>query len=119
MGTYWKYEGIRFTWFARWSQTPDDTGGVEVDFAEVPETVSAAIFYALNLPLRQGMTQDEVRALLGEPEETHVFVADRTTCDYVVGTHQLYRVGCTVHNTTGLIHVSVIRKDVLAQIEAT
>lgn len=118
MGGFWIHEGIGFTGIARHEDTPDEAGGLALDFRELPESAISAIFDAIRLPLRPGMSFEAVRSVIGEPEETHVFVADRKTYDFTVGSHQPYHVSATVHDADGLIYVAVIRKDVLSKCDA-
>ena len=118
MGGFWIYEGIGFTGVARHEDTPDEAGGLAVDFRELPKSATSAIFDAIHLSLRQGMTLEEVRSALGEPEHTDVFVADRKSYDFTVGSRNPYHVSATVHETDGLIYVAVIRKDVLSKCDA-
>jgi len=119
MGGFWIHEGIGFTGVARHEDTPDEAGGLAVAFRELPErSATLAIFDAIRLPLRLGMTLEEVRSVLGEPEHTNVFVADRKSYDFTVGSQFPYYVSATVHDTDGLIYVVVIRKDVLSKCDA-
>jgi hypothetical protein len=118
MGGFWINEGIGFTSMSRHEDTPTETGGLEVDFSELPEGAASAIFGAIHLPFRRGMTLEEVHSILGESEHTHVFVADRKTYDFTVGSRYPYYVSVTVHETDGLIYVAVIRKDVLSKCDA-
>jgi hypothetical protein len=118
MGGFWINEGIGLTSMSRHEDTPSETGGLEVDFSELPESAVAAIFDAIHLPLRPGMTLEEVRSVLGAPEQTHVFVADRKSYDFTVGSQYMYHVSATVHDANGLIDVVVIRKDVLSKCDA-
>lgn len=115
MGGFWINEGIGFTSMSRHEDTPHETGGLEVAFSELPESAASAIFNAIHLPLHRGMSLKEIQSVLGEPEETHVFVADRKTYDFTVGSRQRYHVSTTVHDEDGLIDVVVIRKDVLSK----
>jgi len=115
MGGYWKSESIAQTQthMERHEDTPKETGGLEVDFSDTPESAALAILDAIRLPLRHGMTLREVRSVLGVPETVDVFVADRKSYNFTIGTQYPYRVSATVHETDGLIFVTVIRKDVL------
>ena len=117
MGGFWIHEGIGFTGVARHEDTPHEAGGLAVDFRELPESSTLAIFDALHLA-RPGVTLEEIRSVLGEPERTNVFVADRKSYDFTVGTRYPYHVSATVHDTDGLIYVAVIRKDVLSKCDA-
>ena len=118
MGGIWINEGIGFTSVSRHRDTPDEAGGLEVDFSELPESAVLAIFDAIHLRLRPGLTLQEVRSILGKPEKTLSFVSDRKTYDFTVGARYPYYVSATVHDTAGLIYVAVIRRDVLSKINA-
>lgn len=117
MGGFWYCDSIGFTWFGRLRDMPEETGGLEIDFSELPESAWSSILASLHLPLRVGMNCNAIRGILGEPVETLAFVADRKTYEFRVGLQHPYRVSCTVHEDAGLIFVSVIRKDVLTKIE--
>src|SRR5207247_2508510 len=96
MGGFWINEGIRTcTSVSRHKDTPNEAGGLEVDFRDLPESGVVAIFDAIHLPLRPGMTLQEVQSVLGEPEHTDVFVADRKSYDFTVGSHYPYYVSAT------------------------
>lgn len=116
MGGFWINEGIHgFTSLSRHEDTPDETGGLEVHFSDLSRGEVLAMLAAIHLPLRPGMTLPEVVAVLGQPEEIHVFVSERKTYDFTVGSRCPYYVSATVHDTTGLIYVAVLRKDVLSR----
>jgi hypothetical protein len=118
MGGLWFGDAVGFTWFGRLHDAPKETGGLEVDLAELPEHVWSRILDSLHLPLRAGMTFDSITSILGQPFETDFFLEDRKTYEFRVGSAQRYRVSCTVLDDDGLIFVSVIREDVLFRIEA-
>jgi hypothetical protein len=118
MGGFWINEGIGLTHISRHEYTPKEAGGLEVAFSELPESVTLAILDAIGLPLRPGMTLKQVRSVLGNPEHTDVFVADRKSYAFTVGSQYPYHVSATVHKTNGLIWVTVIRKDVLSRCDA-
>lgn len=116
MGGVWVNEGIRgFTGMSRHRETPDETGGLELSFPDLPPAAALAILDALQLPLRPGMKFEHVVAALCEPKRTHVYTADRKTHDFNVGRSNPYHVSTTVHLTDGLIYLTVIRKDILAK----
>jgi hypothetical protein len=116
MGGLWKNEGIRTcTSVSYHEDMPDEAGGLEVDFRDLPGADVLAIFAAIHLPLRPGMTLQEVCAVLGEPEETHMLVHDRKTYDFTVGSCFPYYVSTSVHQADGLVYVAVIRRDVLSR----
>ncbi len=113
MGSCWHNEGIGFTSFSRHASTPDDTGGLEISFPELSANCNHRLLCAIGLPLRPGMSTAEVLSVLGTPTGTHQFVPDRRTYEFTVGSAQPYVVGCTVVDTEGLIHVTVVRPDLL------
>jgi hypothetical protein len=122
MGGHWINEGISsFTSFSRLKDTPEETGGLEIDLDELPASSARAILGAIQLPLRSGMKLEEVYAVLGEPTKKDAFgkhVHDRQTDEFEVGSKEAYYVSSTVHNDSGLIYLTVIRKDVLSRIQA-
>jgi hypothetical protein len=107
----WIYEGIGFTWFGRLEDQPEITQGVEIAFDEISPEIATRILGALGLPLCPGMQLQQINEVLGQIETTVRFVPDRATYNFRVGTPESYQVGCTVHETDGLIHVSLIRSD--------
>lgn len=116
MGGFWVNEGIRgFTSLSRHEDTPEEAGGLEIDFRDLSPSDVVTIFDRIHLPLRPGMKLEEVLSVLGEPEQIHTFAADRKTYDFTVGLRYPYHVSATIHDTHGLIWVSVIRKDVLSK----
>ena len=116
MGGLWRNEGIRTcTSISYHEDMPDEAGGLEVDFRDLSEAAVLSIFAVIHLPLRPGMALHEVCAVLGQPEKTHVFVHDRKTYDFTVGSRFPYYVSATVHDADGLIYIAVIRRDVLSK----
>jgi hypothetical protein len=117
MGSVWHNEGIGFTSFSRHVTTPDATGGLEISFSELSAECIQRVLTAIGLPLRTGMSAPDVVSALGTPTGTHQFVPDRRTYDFMVGLAQPYVVGCTVVDTDGLIHVTVVRPNLLSRDE--
>jgi len=118
MDLLWHNESVGFTNFCRHEDTPDETGGVEISFAELPAPINRRMLSELGLPLRPGMSSEEVLTALGEPVETYKFVRDRISYDFEVGPAKEYSVSCTVKDDEGLIHVSLIRSDLVAKGES-
>jgi hypothetical protein len=118
MGSFWVNEGIGFTSFSRHVSTPQETGGLEVSFPELPPNAIERLLGAIGLPFRPGMSHDEVLSACGNPERTHVFVAHRKTYDFAIGSRHAYHVSATIDDTEGLVYVVVIRKDVLSKCDA-
>jgi hypothetical protein len=111
MGGIWVGEADGFTAFLRPESSPDALGSIELDLLELPTDLGARLLAAIRLPLQFGMSLAQVQDVIGKPVNTHHFVPDRTSFDFVVGTRWPYQVGCTIHESKGLIHVGVIRRD--------
>lgn len=122
MGGYWINEGVYgFTSFSREEDTPDQTGGLEIDFSELPDDSARRILDAIHLPLSAGMKLEEVYAVLGEPtakDKLGKHVQDRQSDEFKVGLKCPYYVSTTVHKKDGLIYLVAIRGDVLRSIAA-
>jgi len=116
-GSLWYNEGIGFTSFSRHVSTPDQTGGLEILFEEMPADSVQSLLSAIGLPLRPGMNAAEVLSVMGTPTETNRYVADRCSSDFSVGDPERYIVGCTVHSTQGLIFLTVVRPDLMVREE--
>lgn len=115
-GGIWTNEWIgACTGVSRHESMPDEVGGLEIDFRELPERDVMAIFDAIQLPLKPGMTLQEVKVVLGEPFESVDFIEDRKGYGFNVGSRFAYEVGCIIRDSIGLTYVSVIRKDVLSK----
>jgi hypothetical protein len=117
MGSLWHNEGIGFTSFSRHLSTPDETGGLEISFSELPPDCIHRVLSTVALPLRPGMSTLDVLSVLGAPTGTHQFVPDRRTYEFTLGSSQPYIVSCTVLDTEGLIYVTVVRADQVSRDE--
>lgn len=113
MGSYWYNEGIGFTSFSRHMSTPDQTGGLEISFTELPAESNRRLLSAIGLPLRPGMSAPDVLSVMGSPAETHEFVPGRHSYEFNAGIPQPYVVSCTVDDAEGLVYVTVVRPDLL------
>ncbi len=118
MGAVWVGEADGFTAFLCPEASPDTLGSIELDLRELPEALSARVLAAIQLPLQSGMSLAQVQAVIGIPTKTHRFVPDRASFDFVVGSRWPYQIGCTIHESQGLIHVGVIRQDHLCTFTA-
>jgi hypothetical protein len=56
----WWYEGIAFTWFGRLEETPNQTGGLEISFDELPAPVTERILSTLGVPISAGMKRTKL-----------------------------------------------------------
>ena len=114
MGGMWAGEAISFSEFLMHELLPNELGSLSLEFATLPPQVSEAVMHALHLPLKAGMSENEVQACLGTPVKTLSFVPGRFTYEFTVGTECPYYVSCTVSASQGLTYVVVIRNDILA-----
>lgn len=117
MGGDWHCDGVGFTWFGRLDGMPNETGCMEIDLTELPQSEAEAILAAIGLPLSAGMKLKSVAEILGDPLSIESFVSDRKTYVFQAGSDNPYKIDCTIQETDGLIFVSVIRDDVLRRIE--
>jgi hypothetical protein len=115
----WIHEGIGFTWFGRLESAPLETAGLELNFCELTPLALSRMLGVLGLRLGAGMSSSDVMAAAGPPLKTLNFVSDRVTTMHEVGAADRFILGCTVHNVDGLIHVSLIRADVVAMLQLT
>jgi hypothetical protein len=113
MGSVWVGEADGFTEFLRPEEKPDELGSIEIDLSSIQEDIGAAILDKIHLPLQRGMLFEQVAQHLGPPESTDAFVSDRKTYNFTLGSISSYCISCTVHESEGLIHVTVIRRDLL------
>ena len=120
MNGWWINEGIGITGISRHEDTPDEAGGLEVLFSELSASATVAMLDAIRLPLHPGMTFENLRSVLGEPQQTEFFptIPDRKHYKFTIGSEHPYHVSCTIHDTDGLIGIAVIRNDVLSKIKA-
>ncbi len=116
MGGYWIEELFYGgTALYRHEATPDEAGGLTVDFRDLPTEGVLAIFNAIRLPLRPAMPMKEVRSVLGEAETPETFPNGNKSYDFTVGTRYPYCVAVAVDPDETLIYVAIIRKDVLSR----
>jgi hypothetical protein len=118
-GSFWFNESIGFTSFSRHVTTPDETGGLELSFSEMPAEFNQRLLSVIGLPVRRGMSHSEALSALGVPTRTHQFVRDRRSCEFTVGSDQPYVVGCTIQEIEGLIHVTIVRSDLVSRHESS
>jgi hypothetical protein len=105
----WLGEATGFTAWLRLRSEPEVLRSIALDLESLPASTIAAVLETLRLPLRHGMTIEELTVALGRPGDLSTFVPDRTTYDFCVGAMDTYTVGCTVHHDRGLIYLTVHR----------
>jgi len=107
-GRIWVGESIGFSEWLCLEQTPDRLGSITLDFNEFPEEAAPRVLEALELPLRPGMTFEEIKEILGEPARTLRFGSSRLTYEFNTPAPEPYQISCTVHNENGLIYLGVM-----------
>jgi hypothetical protein len=109
MGEEWVGEAAGFNEALRLARDPEVTRTLSLDLSSLPEPVQRSFWTALKLPLRKGMSREQLSDVLGAPVQTLRFprARDRTTYAFEVGTRWPYTLLCTVLDEGGLIYVSV------------
>jgi hypothetical protein len=103
----WVGEAIGFSEWLRPQSSPNLLQCLALDLAVLSESTSKAVFSRLGLPLRPGMSIEQITASLGEPVAMHKFIADRTTHEFYLERSEAYNISCTVLSSTGLTYVVV------------
>jgi hypothetical protein len=112
MGRLWVGEAVGFTEFLRLRCAPDVTRSIAIDLGALPREISAPILVAIDLPLVQGMSIQQVcNVLRAEPTRVHQFTKDRDSYDFEIGGDEGYDVSCTVLHDGGLAYVVMMRHD--------
>lgn len=107
MGAVWYCERIGFT---EWLQLAPGSGtkSISLDFSSLPDLSIHKILSTLRLDLQKGMTIETVVALLGEPQNIEIFVKDRVTYQYVIGSQEKYYLALTIQNKEGLTYLVIM-----------
>ena len=108
MERVWVGEAIGFTQWLRYEEDPEILGSLSLDLIELPDEISQSVFRVLALPLRQGMSYEEIVHLFGKPNCTYTFVKDRKTYEFARGVKWKYLIDCTIHEDIGLLYVTVM-----------
>ncbi|WP_143154167.1 hypothetical protein [Rhodanobacter sp. OK091] len=107
MGRTWVGEAIGFTGWLRPQKHPGLLQSLALDLGALHKAIYSAVFRRVGLPLQRGMAIEQITTVLGEPVETHRFVADRTTYEFFWLGVEPYNVSCTVLAQGGLTYVVV------------
>src|SRR3954454_5506755 len=94
----WVGEAVGFSEWLRPADAPETLGSLSINFKEFPERAADQVLQAIDLPLRQGMTTDELKAILGEPAAALRFVAGQVPCEFLSRDPDPYKVSCTVED---------------------
>jgi hypothetical protein len=91
------------------------TCGLGLDFNQgIPEEDAHRLLDQIGLPVRKGMSAEQLRKLLGRSQE--LGVPERTGYNWfrwVIGTQWPYYVDCPCSKDTGLFGINVFRKDLV------
>lgn len=104
----WVGEAIGFSEWLRPEDDPECLQSLSIAFAEFPAQAADEVRHALDLPLKAGMTRDEVISLLGEPVKEFRFVKDRTTYEFKTPGPNSYDISCTIKHEGGLTYLVVM-----------
>ncbi|AMV37533.1 hypothetical protein [Planctomyces sp. SH-PL62] len=107
-GRCWVGEAIKFSEWLRPEEKPEALGSLSLDFDEFPAPAADRVLEALDLPVRAGMTFEELKAVLGEPVETLRFSPNKVTYEFLTAGAEPYQVSCTVKNQGGLSYLGVM-----------
>lgn len=104
----WVGEAVGFTEWLRLETAPDVLQSLSLSFDDVSANVANRIFRAIDLPLRAGMTREQIKSVLGSPTSERQFVPGRTSYEFRTGTPDAYSVSCTVDSELGLCYLVVM-----------
>ena len=108
MGKTWVGEALSFSEWLRPVNTPETLGSLAIDFDDFPHEAATKVLQVIDLPVRVGMSAQDLTAILGAPVRTHTFTAGRDTYDFAVSGESEYLVSCTVSADVGLTYLVVL-----------
>jgi hypothetical protein len=73
----WLGEAWDFTEWLRPESDPDRLRSIALDLQALPGSVATAVLTTIQLPLRPGMSIEEITGILGEPAGAVSFLSDR------------------------------------------
>lgn len=104
----WIGEAIEFSEWLRLESDPDTLRSLAIDFSVFPEHSVESMLERLQLPVRRGMSLNELDLLLGKRVAEFHFASDRVTAEYFMPEPYRYRISCTVLNEGGLSYLGVM-----------
>lgn len=110
MGRLCVGEAIGFSEWLRFKRSDNVLRSLALDFSELSRKVVTAVLERLGLPLRPGMSIEQIKLALGEPKSTEAFVKNRKTFDFVCGKRAKYLISCTLLNKGGLTYLVVMSR---------
>ncbi|GGD49930.1 hypothetical protein [Lacimicrobium alkaliphilum] len=113
MGREWLGEAFGATEFLRSKSVPDDTRLISLDLLNLPPQKAEMILSSLDMPVRTGMSEQEIVTLFGEPAKVHNFLPDRKTLDYQLFQPDPYQLTLTLFKEQGIGKVLILVEDVI------
>jgi hypothetical protein len=107
MGKSWVGEAVGFTEWLCPEEDPGQLGSVSLDLTDLPAHAVASILERLEVPVRPGMSLDEVTQVLGAHVGQQELVPGRCSYDFAVDAPSAYHISCTIHEDDGLIYLVV------------
>lgn len=107
------HENIRGMTFVRSMDNPDETFQIYIDLFDFIEDLRFEVLGIIGLPLKPGMSPDEVKALLGEPESSDRSRRRHTSSyDFKTTSPEPYAISCHFEDERGLCSLQVNRLDI-------
>jgi hypothetical protein len=107
----WVGEALGLTQFLRRRSDPASLRAVGLDLDSLPDAVTQNLLDAMDLPLRFGMDEAEVRGRMGAPAGTVAF-AGTSTLEFEVRVDDgAFCVSCTVDPQDGLVYLDVAARE--------
>lgn len=104
----WIGEAHGFSEWLRLEDDPEVLRSLAIDFAELPAHAAKSVLRTIDLPMRRGMSLEDLDRLFGPRIAEYSFVEDRLTCVYLTPEPNRYRISCTVLNDGGLSYLVVM-----------
>lgn len=108
MGREWLGEAFGATEFLRSKSAPDHTRLISLDLLNLPPQKAAMILSSLDIPVRGGMSEQEIVTLFGEPVKVHNFLPDRKALDFQLFQPDPYQLTLTLFKEQGLGKVLIL-----------
>ena len=111
MGDTWKGEAIGFTECLSLKREARKTKSLSLNFSDLSQEELSKIFQYLKLPISNGMTLNEIEDILGKPINIEIFVDDRKTYEFIIGSSDEYYLSCTILNNGGLTYLVLMNHE--------
>lgn len=108
MDHLWLGEAHGFSEWLRLEDDPEVLRSLAIDFAKFPEHAAKSVLRTIDLPVRRGMSLEDLDRLFGPRIAEYSLADDRLTCDYLTPKPNHYRISCTVLNDGGLSYLVVV-----------